>query len=289
MPTMSPTKSESVVLRIPNKDNTPPKWKLQLTIRKRSALCFLQHQFPTDPAQGKMVNSKGEQTDRYKTSFSRCLAMKPIEYEGSFDDIEYTEEGLALCRSIRVPDGRSIHDCHGIYGVKNDWTISAFVYNWTDGLYQVLQASPSSSFVRSLYERVWDTEAEPATYMLEMECQRQANGNRTFITMKPEALPGTLPQINPDWKKSMDYYHTGGFETAEAMVQRLGIEQWNPHIIAPKQAAAPPVQAGAVGFDDDSDPFGDSVPAAGSIVGAIAVTPPPPEPAAASLGFDEEL
>ena len=270
------TSGNPIVLRAPKKNETTKDWSIQLTVLKRTVLPYRQHAWPTFDEQGAMVKPDGTTQPRASWSFATCLGSPAQEYD-SFDSIETNDEGIATCRGIKLPDGRNLHDVVGQYGENADWRISCYVYNWTVGCYQVLQESPTNGFVRCLFNKVWETEAKPATYMIELGVEISPKGKRTFYAMKPQQLPAPLPPIEEDYKKIMQSRHNV-METAEALVQRLGLAKWNPHIIAPPTNVTvpqPAVEANAPGFVDD--PFGDDAPAAGSIVGAVTVPQAEPE------------
>jgi len=265
-------------------------WNNVITLCAENLYCFHEHVIPLTMPGLTFMDREGAIHARDRETRVTCLGSPRVPLGGAMPEPVYDQQGVAICGSIILPDGSALHS-HGFirgnekYPPQHPWLVFIPIYNHTTNQFFVIQDYIEKVWIRSIIDEVRKHDDDPRTYSLMLQ---SAFAGQTRITVvsrvpKPEAQPvmgQTVPNPLQDETHKRDWERIqmicNPYRTPEALVQDLGIGQWNtryavgqapPVQAAPPVNLAPPAQAPPTAWwaGADDDPFGDSAPAAGAV------------------------
>jgi hypothetical protein len=199
----------------------------------------------------------------------------------------YDPTGLVECQNVKLPNGMSLHDtpfnqAASMYPSKHPWQVFIPIYvhpnqKHPEGLFRILDDYISNTWVRSLIMEVQQHDDDVRSYSLQLQSIFAGDKRLTGISRVPTPTNPPIVVQNgmvalaqnatetqqADWARVQMWCKP--YKTAEAMVQFLGIEQWNPQYAGappvqapPPTSATPPASGGDNGWwsTNDPDPFG---------------------------------
>lgn len=273
----------------------PPKkadargWSNIITLCSPNLHCMHEHVIPSTVTGLTFKDREGIVHARDRETRIACLGSPRAPLGGDMPDPVYDQQGVAVCGSIILPDGSALHS-HGFirgnerYPPKYPWLVFIPIYNHTLNQFFAIQDYIEKVWIRSLIAEVNKYDDDPRTYSLMLKSVFAGQTRVTDVSRVP--TPGPIPNPLQDETHKRDWERVqmicNPYRTPEALVQDLGIGQWNPRYAGLAQAPpvqAPPMQAPPVNpappsqtppagpadwWSGADDPFGDASPAPGT-------------------------
>jgi hypothetical protein len=236
---------------IGNKNNIGWEFVITVLIQTPASVALMQkHIFPPMAGQDEIISRDGTRFKREYDQIAVCLGSP----RGQGGEPKLDPAGCEACSKIMLPDGRNIHELGPNLDSKTnseEWFHGVLMWSHTEGKF--LGASLARYWDGSLLRALWREimfkyeNESPMTYAIRLG-PREVKGERRGYNSKRVPLPGVIPNMqDPNVQAALgDNYREAyniayPYETAESIVQRLGLTRYNSWAVQGGVGIAAPV------------------------------------------------
>lgn len=265
MPAMPAQKDNrpALFLYAPNVAAINEGWEMMITPAAQYPVAVRIHLVNPMPGQAHIRTKDGRILERTRPEYIACLGSPRAPFVPTADGQEPVLDpaGVEICQSIMLPGGIPLHDTPLVtrFDEPVEWRYSMPAYNWSRQAWEVVSLDWVEPMAHAIFRAVYEHNAEePLSYVLRitgfMEAGSTGRQKKAYkVDYKKLDNPIALPPDDDErWMAVRD--HAYPFRTPEAVVQRLGIEQFNPQYVkaGARSVASPMPSQPAPRFDDSS-------------------------------------
>lgn len=265
-PSATPPEPPPIKLFPPSTKNTEVSfvgWSRTITFLTPWPLVYRTHEFLPMQGQDPVKTRDNRLLPRDRPQRAVCLGSPTKPFDGSYA-LGLDPEGSALCSSIKLPNGESLHDMHllrDFQGQEIEWKYIFPVYVWEDAAPFVIDCPWTDMFVKVLLsQRAAHRDESIASFAVRVTGKMAGRAKDYDVVTVP--APGPFPQANPTDQRWLDVQRVANpFFTPEGICQHLGIVRYNAQHAPNSRPASPTAFFGQGPIGNDEDPFRDATPA----------------------------